>query len=196
MTAIGTPTRGIALLELTTGIVVAIVALAAVLEPLLRNNAVHRPATAVADVQDDIVEIAESESPKIQALLALREIEFDRATGKLSETDYATLRQRYASQALEAIQEEQRAESGERDEEELDAKAEAAVARIKAQRGTPCPTCDHELEPGAVYCSRCGRSLLVADAAPRCWICGTDLPSNAKFCDHCGSALPEHTPAA
>ncbi len=184
------------MLELTTGIVVAIVALAAVLEPLLRNKAVHRPANSVADIQDDIVEIAESESPKIQALLALREIEFDRATGKLSETDYATLRQRYASQALEAIQEEeQRAESGEHDEE-LDAKAEAAVARIKAQRGTRCPTCDHELEPGAVYCSRCGRSLLVADAAPRCWICGTDLPSNAKFCDHCGSALPEHTPAA
>ena len=34
------------------------------------------------------------------ALLSLKEIEFDRATGKLSDADYETLKSRYASEAL------------------------------------------------------------------------------------------------
>ena len=36
------------------------------------------------------------ETPRGQALLALKEIEFDRATGKLSDEDYTELHARYA----------------------------------------------------------------------------------------------------
>ena len=40
------------------------------------------------------------ETPRGQALLALKEIEFDRATGKLSDEDYQELHARYSSRAL------------------------------------------------------------------------------------------------
>ena len=47
--------------------------------------------------------IAPEETPRGQALLALKEIEFDRATGKLSDEDYAELHARYSSRALELL---------------------------------------------------------------------------------------------
>src|SRR5687768_2449292 len=40
------------------------------------------------------------------ALLALKEIEFDRETGKLSDRDYDLLKARYSAEALSAIAEE------------------------------------------------------------------------------------------
>src|SRR2546425_9402467 len=49
-------------------------------------------------------------SPGAVALRALKEIEFDRATGKLSDTDYDALRAEYTAAALAAL----RAEAGTR----------------------------------------------------------------------------------
>ena len=43
------------------------------------------------------------ETPKGVALAALKEIEFDRETGKLSDVDYEFLKSKYTGQALEAI---------------------------------------------------------------------------------------------
>ena len=44
------------------------------------------------------------ETPRGQALLALKEIEFDRATGKLSDNDYAMLRTRYEAAAIMTLE--------------------------------------------------------------------------------------------
>jgi hypothetical protein len=43
------------------------------------------------------------ESEREAAVGALREIEFDRATGKLSDTDYADLKARYTEEAVVAM---------------------------------------------------------------------------------------------
>src|SRR2546427_7746166 len=42
-------------------------------------------------------------SPRAVALRALKEIEFDRATGKLSDADYEALKAKYTVEALEAL---------------------------------------------------------------------------------------------
>jgi hypothetical protein len=47
------------------------------------------------DPEDDL-------STRAVALRALKEIEFDRATGKLADADYDALKQRYTAEALEA----------------------------------------------------------------------------------------------
>ncbi len=44
------------------------------------------------------------ETARGRALLALREIEFDRATAKLSEEDYATLKARYEAAAIATME--------------------------------------------------------------------------------------------
>ena len=134
--------------------------------------------------------VEETGSPKIQALLALREIEFDRETGKLSDTDYAFLKQKYSQSALEAIKQERgNEEPASTSEQELD-DAEALITKARAQRQSTCPTCQSGLEPRLdILCSNCGRSLTVADALPRCWVCGAEHVADVKFCGECGAGL-------
>ncbi len=178
------------MLELVAGLVVTAAAVALVVEPLVSR----RGAPAADHGRDDeLSPIEESGSPKVQALLALKEIEFDRATGKLSETDYKALKAKYSRAALDAMQAEEAAPAAvsapaAAPEDLLDA-AEAAVQRIK-QRGQPvCPVCGPRPEPAAAFCSSCGRRLGLADASARCWRCGVELPDDAKFCAGCGGAV-------
>ncbi len=179
-------------LELITGVVVAIVALGAVLEPLLRNQ----PALGVVTVpsiddEEDAIELEETGSPKIQALLALREIEFDRETGKLSDADYALLKRKYSQLALEAMKQERANEAPASPSERALDDAEALIAQAKALRQDTCPTCQSALEPGSAFCSTCGRSLTVAEALPRCYGCGAEYVLDTKFCGECGAGLSE-----
>jgi hypothetical protein len=177
------------MIELITGMLVAVVVVGLVLEPLIRQ----RPGLSAlhpVDSAEEILDLEESVSPKVQALLALREIDFDQATGKLSDEDYATLKQRYSKMALTAIEEEE-AGAGQSDQVHgrvLDS-AEQAVAALRRDRKRECPACGVRPEPGAVYCSECGRSLLEADAHPRCWMCGAAIDNGARYCGECGFAL-------
>ena len=91
---------------------------------------------------DPGLEAPEPEAPEETrrglALLALKEIEFDRETGKLSEPDYALLKERYSAEALRAL---------------------AAESREAPDRVPVCPVCGPRPEPDAVFCSYCGRIL-------------------------------------
>jgi len=88
------------------------------------------------------------ETPRGRALLALKEIEFDRATGKLSDDDYAMLHNRYSARALAVLDETAGVGS--------DAPASAPVAG-----GEPCPTCGGVTVLHAAFCGACGASLSV-----------------------------------
>jgi hypothetical protein len=141
------------MLELVAGVAVAVAAMAFVLEPLVRRTG--DVAAAVPDLE--VTPLEESESPRIQALLALKEIEFDRATGKLSDGDYAELKARYGRQALAAMDAEQtqaRVVTGAEDPAE-------ALIRAARQDLAVCPSCGPRPETGATFCSECGRPLAV-----------------------------------
>jgi hypothetical protein len=95
--------------ELLAGVVVALAALALVLEPLVMGRPRFKAAGGWSpdDGDIDFTDVEESESPKIQALLALKEIEFDRETGKLSDEDYSTMKATYQRAALLAMEQEE-----------------------------------------------------------------------------------------
>ena len=154
------------------------------LEPLIRP-----PSSLPGVPETDFVELEETDSPKIKALLALREIEFDRATGKLSDEDYEELKTKYGRMALQAIDDAEHDAVQPDDLSESGDVAEIAVARARSRKSAECVQCGTRPESGAIFCSDCGRSLLKGDAAPRCWACGSDLPSNAHFCAECGFSL-------
>jgi hypothetical protein len=82
------------------------------------------------------------------SIAALREIEFDHATGKLSETDYTALKSQYTAEAVAAL----------RAREASDDPIEAEIRRVRAQTRV-CPMCGPRPEPAARYCSRCGAAL-------------------------------------
>jgi Double zinc ribbon len=143
------------------------------------------------------------ETPKGVALAALKEIEFDRETGKLSDADYAFLKAKYTGAALEALREEEalHAEEAVRTAGSRDGAAGAGdvevliAARVRALRsaatsappGAPaCAVCGPRPEPDAVFCSTCGRRVRQGGACPGC---GADLGPGSRFCAQCGTGV-------
>jgi hypothetical protein len=171
--------------ELVAGFLMALVAIGLVLEPLFRAG--RRSAAPVDSEDPDLGDPAESESPKVQALVALREIEFDRATGKLADEDYLRLKAKFENRALEAIRAEEA--GAPRVTRPVADRAEDAVRRAKQHGQRVCPSCGPRPEANAVFCSRCGRSLMGKASATRCTLCGEALPEGARFCAMCGGTI-------
>jgi len=157
------------MLPLIVGTLLAVGALAYVLFPLLAGPiATPRRRAPTARQNANAVEQ--------EAIVALREIEFDRVTGKLSDSDYAELKARYTERALQAMRVR---EPGQSDEA-----IEAAVLAYRA-RMQSCASCGPRPEPDAVYCSNCGRYL-----PGTCADCGEKVTeSGASFCRSCGGRL-------
>ncbi len=115
------------------------------------------------------------------ALAALREIEFDRETGKLSDDDYAALKSRYTAEALTAMRAEKAVESESDIERMIEARREALSGG-----GPVCGTCGPRPEPDALFCSNCGRRV---DSGDNCGRCSAVVPPDGRFCERCGSAV-------
>jgi ribosomal protein L40E len=107
---------------LLIGTALAVASLCFVLYPLFRAD------IAPAPRKGDRVVRRES-----QAIDALRELEFDHATGKISDLDYEPLKSRYTEQAL---------------------------AVMRAGAFAVCEQCGPRPEADAEFCSRCGKVLL------------------------------------
>lgn len=155
-------------LELVVGIVLSAVALYFVLRPIL--SPVPHPERP--EERDDGDDPEDDFSRRAVALRALKEIEFDRATGKLSDADYDALKRKYTAEALVALRED------------------AATPLPVATRPTPsgativCPKDGPRSERDARFCSACGRRL--GDAPGYCMRCGSALEPEARFCTRCG----------
>ena len=121
-----------------------------------------------------------SDTPSESAIVALREIEFDRATGKLSEPDYAELRATYAARALIELRATEEAPT-------QPAEIDPLEARVRAYRAArkECGSCGLRPEPDAIYCSTCG--IFLDKACPSCKAPITE--SSAAFCSTCGVTL-------
>lgn len=111
---------------------------------------------------------AAEETRRGVALIALKEIEFDRETGKLSDQDYEMLKERYSAEALGALAEEE------------------AVPPSRLASQPSCPGCGPRPESDALFCSSCGRQL---GATGFCAGCGAAVEPGSRFCSACGSGV-------
>jgi rRNA maturation endonuclease Nob1 len=172
------------LAEALAAVVVGLAVLWLVLQPVLRPSG--REALPPEPVDPE-------ETPKGIALTALKEIEFDRETGKLSDSDYEFLKGKYTALALDAL----RQESEEVASDDIEAMVAAKVRALRsASTATPsnastlppgsnpaCTTCGPRPEPDAIFCSSCGRRLPPRSACDRC---GAALSPDSRFCETCG----------
>jgi hypothetical protein len=149
---------------LIVGTVLAVAGLAFVLSPVLFGTTGRR-----------VVSRSGRGAAESGAIDALREIEFDRATGKLSDGDYVALKASYTERALDELR---AAPTGGADV------AEVAVAAYRRRR----PRCAvHGMRPeaDAVYCNECGVYLTGVCAG-----CGATVTKpGARYCSECGAAL-------
>ena len=162
------------------GIALALIALAIVLAPVFSDEvpteirAEHR-STPKLEIDDEPVPGS--------AIEALREIEFDRATGKLSEDDYDGMKAKYTVLALIEL----RSNDAAMDRGASAAPADLAERLVKKYRpgSTICKTHGLRPEPDALFCSECGSYL-----PGKCEQCGTTVTApGAHFCTGCGHVL-------
>ena len=163
------------MLELIVGVLLAAGATYYVLFPILRPAPdLPRGKAAPSDEGDDP---DDDWSPQTVALRALKEIEFDRATGKLADADYEALKAKYTGEALAAMREEQGTGS-----------REQRKSAPRAPRPAPsCPQHGPRPERDAIFCSDCGRRL--GTAPGYCTRCGTELEKGARYCERCGARV-------
>ncbi len=129
-------------MSIVIGVVMVLGVVTAIVLPLLRAEEIAAP-----DAFDEQGELLVRE--KTAALMAIREADFDRATGKLSDEDYAILRSAYEQRALGAMS-------------ALDRHGTVEQSEADSQGGF------------AAYCPQCGSSF--ADADRFCGSCGTRRP--------------------
>jgi hypothetical protein len=155
-------------MAIVIGLVMAVVAVLLVLDPILRPAAGAAQRPSVFDEPED----DPREHRKELALAALKEIEFDRATGKLSDTDYQAMLTRYTKEAVEALR---------------DTEAVAGVAggnghaAAEGAAGAGGVETDDPIE----------RLIAETRAANRgrrfCSNCGAALEGSGRFCVECGA---------
>jgi double zinc ribbon protein len=172
--------------EALAAAIVGLMALWLVFQPLIRTARAELPPLEPVDPE---------ETPKGIALTALKEIDFDRETGKLSDADYELLKAKYTAAALDALRVE-----GAVPREESDGVEAIIAAKVRALRSASavapsdvsvrltdsnlsCLSCGPRPEPDAVFCSTCGRPLPGHSA---CDQCGAALQPDSRFCEACG----------
>ena len=109
------------------------------------------------------------------ALSALRDLDFDFQTGKVSGEDYPALRAQLVAEAAKYVQ----AEGAE--EDRLEALIRARRASMTSE--APCPQCGAKVDAGARFCPSCGTELAA------CPSCGKPVKAGDFFCKSCGSKL-------
>ena len=103
---------------------------------------------------DSVASRGQLQRQKHEAYAAIKEAEFDYRMGKLSDADFAVLREKYTAQAVEAIA-------------ALEAQSTQRPQRSASKPPTRiayCPACGHQVPPRANFCAACGGALKVAVA--------------------------------
>jgi hypothetical protein len=174
--------------EALAAAIIGAIAVWLVLQPLTGRRS--KPSPPIEPLDPD-------ETPKGIALTALKEIEFDRETGKLSDTDYEFLKAKYTAAALDALRAESAAEEPAERSDDVEAMIAAKVRTLRSASASPspddrspstsasptCPTCGPRPEADALFCSTCGRRLTNLLSCDRC---GATLMPDSRFCESCG----------
>lgn len=114
-----------------------------------------------------------------ETLSALRDLDFDQRTGKITKEDYDILRAELLIRASGELETKKQLEM------DLDSKLERAIlARKKEKLSTKaCKKCGKKLNATDLFCSDCGEP-----SQPFCQNCGHELQVDDMFCVGCGQS--------
>jgi type II secretory pathway pseudopilin PulG len=138
------------------------------------------------DVSESSDQLETLISQRDAAYDAIRDLDFDYQTGKLSQGDYTALRDKYkarAAVALQAIDAQDGNGAGARDDH-AGARVEEEIARFREARRSPTLV-DDEIEREVARLRR----AKAAAAEQKCKTCGTAYHAGDTFCSKCGKPL-------
>ena len=178
--------------SLLLGFALLLVVAFIVARPLIEKQGLHEKQLSPADAL-----MAQRET----LLAALRDLDFDHATGKLTNEDYAPQRAKLVAEGAallrqldtlgvaraedaveQAIRARRKASVNEGDAIET---AIAARRRAPAPEAVTCPACGASAHASDKFCPKCGATL-----STTCPECGRPARPADKFCAGCGAKLP------
>lgn len=121
-----------------------------------------------ASLEQEDEELTDAQHRKNQALMALRDVEYDYHAGKLDEEDYVALKREISAEALQALDEEEaewlareaaRQFGSATGRVPQEVEAEIAALRLTIREGVVCPQCAHPNPRGSKFCGDCGAAL-------------------------------------
>lgn len=138
---------------------------------------VYRPFQGKALRGQERKEAAAQPQARRESLLsAIRDLDFDYKTGKVSEEDYGPLRAQLLVETAGLTRQEQ----------DKDDQLEALIqSRRTHKTGSNCSQCDAPVAPGQHFCSSCGAPL----GSGTCASCGSKIKPGDFFCTSCGKPL-------
>ncbi|GMR23572.1 MAG: hypothetical protein BMS9Abin37_2014 [Acidobacteriota bacterium] len=144
---------------------------------------VFTSAPVIGPSELDESELALSELSDKKAMLyeAIQDLDFEKAAGKVSDTDYETARNDYLAQ-VSAVMESMDALTPKNQEPKKPSKK--AAKREKRDMELECDGCGEHNPKGSKFCLECGKPV-----AATCASCGESLPAKARFCNACGKKV-------
>lgn len=102
------------------------------------------------------------------ALTALRDLEYDRITGKLDGKDYELLKGELSRDALRQLDPGPEGAAGAPVVDRASREIEEEIAQLRdaLREGRQCDRCEHVNRSGARYCGHCGKVLGSAPGLP------------------------------
>lgn len=191
-----------AAIELLVKVVLAVAAVAFIGYPLLKEHVTDEDDLELPEEDEELYRRKEA------TYSALKELEFDYKTGKLSESDFRELEMRFKADALEILEAMEqmehpaprtkstgRAGGGRRD-------GDTKVAKPAALPAGTCGSCGNVNPAASRFCGVCGDALGDAPSAGRagrgaatvstpgvCTGCGSQLEVDHRFCGVCGAEV-------
>jgi len=190
------------------GVVLALLAVGFISYPLLREQLGDEETLDLPEDLEDLLRRKES------TYSALKELEFDFKTGKLSEGDFRELDSRYRADALEILAAIDARDEGMRDTSDpRTSKAQRTRSRAGTVESAPavaaptldpftCAACGRVNPEGARFCAGCGDQIGVeaeetdpetheeaAGDEITCEQCGTVARPGHRFCASCGAEV-------
>ena len=141
------------------------------------------PATGPTVLDESALALSDLSDKKAMLYEAIQDLDFENASGKISETDYETLRNDYLAQVSVVIK-------------KMDGLAPAKPATATTVQAEPeepatkqdgelaCASCGAHNPQGSNFCLECGHAFALG-----CASCGESLPANARFCNACGEKV-------
>lgn len=135
---------------------------------------VRADADAVLDYAPNEREWLDLSEKKAQLLESIKDLDFEKESGKVSDADYEAARNDYMTQVAELIARI----------DEVAPVAAAPASAPTAPAGPACASCGTANPETAKFCIECGTPMSTA-----CGQCGESLKPTAKFCSECGAPV-------
>ncbi|MFQ5595681.1 MAG: zinc ribbon domain-containing protein [Anaerolineae bacterium] len=192
-------------------LILSAITVAFVLYPVVRASALARRYITDSVAGDRLAELIAQRDAVYDAI---RDVDFDRETGKLTSEDHRLMRERLTAEGVRLLQELDRLmQSNVREDIEREIEREVAALRQTApaeageEQLTPrprpkpervptaersdrevsiCPTCGEAIRASAQFCTHCGASLILT-----CPQCGVTVAPDDRFCRSCGAHLSQ-----